>query len=138
MSRTFYQAMKQVSVVIPTYNRASQVPGAVRSVLAQTGVSCEVLVIDDGSTDATAQALNAIADEGRRGLSDVVFVQCGWHYHPRCINTTCTDGFIVRVVFECLRAALAFRPLPEGIKSIPSGKGRSGYNRSRFSNPEFS
>lgn len=65
MSRMFYQAMKQVSVVIPTYNRASQVPGAVRSVLEQTGVSCEVLVIDDGSTDATAEALAPFMDRIR-------------------------------------------------------------------------
>lgn len=49
--------MKKVSVIIPTYNRASQVPEAVRSALEQTWASCEVIVIDDGSTDATEEAL---------------------------------------------------------------------------------
>lgn len=53
--------MKKISVVIPTYNRAAQVPAAVRSVLAQTGVSCEVIVIDDGSKDDTEAALASFA-----------------------------------------------------------------------------
>lgn len=54
-----------ISVVIPTYNRASQVPTAVRSVLAQTGIPCEVIVIDDGSTDGTDEALAPVMDRIR-------------------------------------------------------------------------
>lgn len=53
--------MKKVSVVIPTYNRAEQVPHAVRSVLEQTDVPCEVIVIDDGSKDETEAALAPFA-----------------------------------------------------------------------------
>jgi len=46
-----------VSVVIPTYNRAPLVERAVSSVLAQVSPSDEVIVIDDGSTDNTADVL---------------------------------------------------------------------------------
>ena len=46
-----------MSVVIPTYNRAQLVREAVASVLAQTYRPVEVIVIDDGSTDATDQVL---------------------------------------------------------------------------------
>lgn len=49
--------MVLVSVIIPTYNRAAWVAEAVASVLAQTWRDFELLVVDDGSTDATLKAL---------------------------------------------------------------------------------
>lgn len=49
--------MLRISVVIPTYNRASQIPAAVRCVLEQSLPPYEVIVVDDGSTDTTADAL---------------------------------------------------------------------------------
>ncbi len=47
----------QVSVVIPTYNRADLVADAIESVLAQTWPRTECIVVDDGSTDETARVL---------------------------------------------------------------------------------
>jgi glycosyltransferase involved in cell wall biosynthesis len=49
--------MALISVIIPTYNRAVWVTEAVASVLAQTFRDIEVLVVDDGSDDATLEAL---------------------------------------------------------------------------------
>ena len=50
--------MTKVSVIIPTYNRAATVLGAVQSALDQTYSSIEVIVVDDGSTDDTAERLS--------------------------------------------------------------------------------
>jgi glycosyltransferase involved in cell wall biosynthesis len=47
----------KVSVVIPTYNRAEKVQKTVESALAQSFSNLEVIVVDDGSSDATEQAL---------------------------------------------------------------------------------
>lgn len=45
--------MMKVSVIIPTYNRASVLPRALDSVIKQTYKADQIIVIDDGSTDET-------------------------------------------------------------------------------------
>jgi len=52
-----------VSVIIPTYNHATFLAGALESVFAQTSHPREVVVVDDGSTDGTPDVLQAY--EGR-------------------------------------------------------------------------
>ena len=47
----------RVSVIIPTYNRSALLSLTVESVLAQTYPRIEVIVVDDGSTDDTAEVM---------------------------------------------------------------------------------
>ena len=54
-----------ISVVIPTCNRARLVERAVRSVLDQDPAALEILVVDDGSTDETAEVLASFGDRVR-------------------------------------------------------------------------
>ena len=48
-----------VSVVIPTYNRATRLTETLRSVLNQTYQDFEIIVIDEGSTDDTAKIVQS-------------------------------------------------------------------------------
>jgi glycosyltransferase involved in cell wall biosynthesis len=50
------------SIIIPTYNRATIIGRAISSVLKQTFVDFEVLVVDDGSLDNTGEIVGRIAD----------------------------------------------------------------------------
>jgi O-methyltransferase/8-demethyl-8-(2,3-dimethoxy-alpha-L-rhamnosyl)tetracenomycin-C 4'-O-methyltransferase len=52
--------MPEVSVVIPTYNRAATVERAIQSALAQTLPPLEVIVVDDASDDRTEERLGMI------------------------------------------------------------------------------
>jgi len=55
--------MHKISVIIPTYNRASVLPRAIDSVLSQSLVATEIIIVDDGSTDETP---NLIAKENSK------------------------------------------------------------------------
>lgn len=54
---------KRVTAIIPTYNRARYLRGAISSILAQTVPPSQVIVVDDGSADNTSEV---VAEFGRR------------------------------------------------------------------------
>lgn len=56
------QGAAAIAIVMPVYNRAGVVGRAVASVLAQDFPYFELIVVDDGSTDGTAAAVEAFAD----------------------------------------------------------------------------
>ncbi|MFC5195466.1 glycosyltransferase family 2 protein [Bizionia hallyeonensis] len=61
-----------ISIIIPTFNRAHLIGATLDSVLAQTYLNWECLVIDDGSTDKTLEVLTVYMNRDKR-----------FQYHPR-------------------------------------------------------
>jgi GT2 family glycosyltransferase len=66
-----HDAPPTVSVVVPTKDRADVLPATLDSVLAQSYPHLELVVVDDGSTDATAEVVGRYVDVDER----VRFVQ---------------------------------------------------------------
>ncbi|MGF1630929.1 MAG: glycosyltransferase family 2 protein [Kiloniellaceae bacterium] len=56
----------KVSVILPAYNAAASLPATLRSVLNQSLREIEVIVVDDGSVDGTAEIATALAGQDGR------------------------------------------------------------------------
>lgn len=54
-----------VTIIIPTYNRKSYLERAIESVLGQDYRQFRIIVVDDGSTDSTADLIRSIGDPKR-------------------------------------------------------------------------
>ena len=64
----------KLSIIIPAYNAEAYLPQCLDSILAQEHSGCEVIVVDDGSTDGTAALLQRYPDvkvihQANRGMS---------------------------------------------------------------------
>lgn len=64
--------MPKVSVIIPSYNHAGYVAGAIRSALDQALGDIEVIVVDDASTDGSQQVIASIRDPRLRYVCQAI------------------------------------------------------------------
>ena len=64
-----------VSVCIPSFNHARFLPAAIESVLAQTYPHIELVIVDDGSTDASLEIAQSYASRQPERVK--VFVHAG-------------------------------------------------------------
>lgn len=54
--------MPKISVIIPLFNKETAIKGTLESLLQQTFIDFEVIILDDGSTDDSAQIVNSFTD----------------------------------------------------------------------------
>ena len=57
-----------ISVIIPAYNAQAFIAQTLESVIAQTYSNLEILVVDDGSSDRTAEIIRQFAQQDSRML----------------------------------------------------------------------
>ncbi len=65
-------ALPRISVAVPSHQYARYLPDRLRTVFGQTHPVLEVLVLDDASTDGSAEVARAAADTARRDITLVV------------------------------------------------------------------
>ncbi|SER35210.1 glycosyltransferase family 2 protein [Parafannyhessea umbonata] len=57
---------KKIVAVVVTYNRLDQLKACIQAIRNQDGATCDVLVVNNGSTDGTAEFLSGCTDSGVR------------------------------------------------------------------------
>lgn len=73
-------ALPSISVLIPARDEERSIAAAVESVLRSRGVQIEVVVMDDGSTDRTAEIVSLFAErDGRVRLEYAPALPPGWN-----------------------------------------------------------
>lgn len=70
-----------LSVIIPLYNKEGEIGDTVRSVLAQTLQPSEIVIVDDGSTDRSAEIVRAIDSPLIRLISQPNAGECAARNH---------------------------------------------------------
>lgn len=108
-----------ISVMIPARNEAVGIESCLRSVLANTGVLLEVIVLDDHSTDNTAEIIESISrTDSRVRLESANQLPAGWsgkqHACFELSKKATFDVFIfldadVRLSSDCLSRLCAFQ-----------------------------
>jgi glycosyltransferase involved in cell wall biosynthesis len=103
-----------ISVIVTTYERRALLARTLASVYAQTMADCEVIVVDDGSTDGTAEFL------GSQPVSMITLAHCGnpattrnaglAHARGELIAFLDSDDMWEPTALEELAGALADRP----------------------------
>ena len=58
-----------ISVIVPVYNTKDYLEQCVQSILSQTYKHLEVLLVDDGSTDGSAELCDALSEQDALPLS---------------------------------------------------------------------
>lgn len=77
-----------VSVIIPSYNHAKFITETVESVLNQTLTEIEIIVVDDGSTDGTAELVAQMSDHRLHFIS----LKQNRRFNPRNIALASAQG----------------------------------------------
>jgi len=120
---TGYRYKYKVSIVLPTYNHVDFLPAAVNAILNQTLIDFELIIVNDGSTDATSDYLSTLSDSrvkiverGNGGLPSAL--NCGFKLASgQYLTWTSADNITSPVWLEILANTLDKAPACVGFVS---------------------
>ena len=146
-----------ISVIIPLYNKKATIKRTVESVLAQTFQDFEIIIVNDGSTDGSAEVVENIrsdkirivhqANQGvsaarNRGLLEANYNWLAlldgddeWHadYLESVYNATQEDSGCIVYCTGYIRVSLQGEPSSVQLRYIPADSGRLAcYYKSSF------
>lgn len=118
-----------ISVVIPAYNYGHFIATALESALSQDYPECEILVVDDGSTDHTAEVVSRYAARGVKlipqknaGLSAARNTGIRHARHPLLTFLDADDALLPGALRRC---AATMSGLPEAFAVVGFGVTRT-------------
>jgi glycosyltransferase involved in cell wall biosynthesis len=131
-----------VTVILNSYNQARWLPDAVESVLSQTFTDWELIAIDNGSTDRSADILAGYADDPRiivRAHADNQPITKRFNEgvtaaRGRLVSFLYSDDYYLRDKLARQVAAFAQLPLEIGVVYAP-GSGRNELTGVRWTQP---
>lgn len=88
-----------VTIILPSYNNAPYLARAIHSALSQTGVRIELIVVDDGSTDASVAIASRIAEGVGAGRMKVISLLRNFGcYYARNIGVMEAKGDYITII----------------------------------------
>jgi cellulose synthase/poly-beta-1,6-N-acetylglucosamine synthase-like glycosyltransferase/peptidoglycan/xylan/chitin deacetylase (PgdA/CDA1 family) len=116
-----------VSVIIPAYNEMDNIEATMLSVIHNTSVRKEIIVVDDGSTDKTFEIATRVAEEHKNLKIRVIYTPNGGKAralnigvsHARGIVVVCMDG---DTIFTPTTLAHLIEPFADPRVGAVSGK----------------
>jgi colanic acid/amylovoran biosynthesis glycosyltransferase len=109
--------MPELTVSMPAYNTARYVGSAIKSVLSQEGVDFELIVVDDGSSDGTAEVVRSFSDPRIRLIRNKKRMGIG--YCHNLVIRESTSPFIAHVDSDDLVLPGAFAAMLKKLRSSP-------------------
>src|SRR5690606_29190057 len=93
------QHAELITIILPSYNNAPYLARAIHSALSQTGVRIELIVVDDGSTDASVAIASRIAEGVGAGRMKVISLLRNFGcYYARNIGVMEAKGDYITII----------------------------------------
>lgn len=78
-----------VSLIVPCYNSETYIDRCMDSILAQTDKDIELILVDDGSTDATHERIEARSEEIKTSLTSFIYIR----QENQGVGAACSNAF---------------------------------------------